>query len=101
MQIKLTITFFIIFILQKPIFGSSTFSKEEFSVIFFREPSIGGEYRYERLSIHGGYYVTNFEPGITTNFYKVGFRFGLIALGAKGESTELNPTPGISYSEFF
>lgn len=158
MSNKVTISSILIFIflIQKPIFGNSTFSKEEFSVNFFRAPSIGGEYRYERVSIHGGYYVTNFEPGITTKFYKVGvgywflptqlvssaeqpssfytylsygkginleyknkdtimyevgyrfmiwrgfsFRFGLIALSAKGESTELNPTPGISYSEFF
>ncbi|EMY71519.1 hypothetical protein [Leptospira vanthielii] len=158
MSSKVTISSILIFIflIQKPIFGNSTFSKEEFSVNFFRAPSIGGEYRYERVSIHGGYYVTNFEPGITTKFYKVGvgywffptqlvssaeqpssfytylsygkginleyknkdtimyevgyrfmiwrgfsFRFGLIALSAKGESTELNPTPGISYSEFF
>ncbi|MCZ8154690.1 MAG: hypothetical protein O9264_01115 [Leptospira sp.] len=143
--------------LQTPIFSSPSFSKEEYTINFFRAPSIGGEYRKDQFSIHGGYYVTNFEPDITTKFYKLGvgywffptklafsssdqpssfytylsygkginldyknkdtimyevgyrfmiweglsFRLGVIALGAEGESTKVNPTPGISYSIFF
>lgn len=48
------------------------FSKEEIGFNFFRAPSIGGEYRYEQFSIHAGYYPTNFESGVTTQFYKLG-----------------------------
>ncbi|TGM59741.1 hypothetical protein EHQ94_08710 [Leptospira meyeri] len=153
---KLLIILIFFFFIRSPIFGSSTFSKEEFAINLFRAPSIGGEYRKERFSIHGGYYVTNFDPGTTSKFYKIGlgywflpmtlgskteqpssfytyisygkginleyinkdtimyelgyrfmiwkgfsFRFGLILLAANGAPTELNPTPGISYSEFF
>ena len=98
----------------------------------------------------GGYYVTNFESGVTTQFVKTGltywflpvdkkeipssfyagasylrglnrdyedknalgveagfrwmiwkglnFRIGAIAIAAKGQSLQINPTPGISYS---
>ena len=52
-----------------------SFSKYEYSLNFFRNPSIGGEFRYEQVSIHAGYYVTNFEPNITTRFYKLGISY--------------------------
>ncbi|MCG6145579.1 hypothetical protein [Leptospira bandrabouensis] len=68
------IPFFFVLI-QDPVFGNSNFSKEEYSANFFRAPSVGGEYRKDQFSIHGGYYVTNFDPGITTEFYKVGFGY--------------------------
>lgn len=153
--LKITIVLFIFD--QGSIIAAPTFSKEEFAFNFFRAPSIGGEYRRDQFANHGGYYVTNFEPDITTKFYKVGvgywflptnlpfssseqpssfytylsygkginldyknkdtimyeigyrfmiwkglsFRLGVIALGAEGESTKINPTPGRSYSIFF
>ncbi len=55
-----------------PIWSEANFSKEELSLNGFRNPSIGLEYRKNQYSIHGGYYVTNFEEGVTTRFYKVG-----------------------------
>jgi hypothetical protein len=128
-------------------------SDHEISINGFRNPSVGAEYRYKNFSIHGGYYPTAFESGVTTKFAKagltywflpvgkkenpssfyttvayarglsqdykgknaligeVGFRWmvwkglnlrmGVAALGAKGESVKINPTPGISYSFFF
>lgn len=54
------------------LFAEANFSKEEISINGFRNPSIGVEYRKDQFSIHGGYYVTNFEPNITTRFYKFG-----------------------------
>jgi hypothetical protein len=56
------------------IWSQANFSKEELSFNGFRNPSIGLEYRKNQFSIHGGYYVTNFEENITTRFYKVGVR---------------------------
>lgn len=155
-NIRILITFCFLFLSTDSIFGNTKFSNEEFSLNFFRAPSIGGEYRKGQVSVHVGYYVTNFDPGITTEFYKLGmgywflpkdlgfdtnqpssfytylsygkgvnleyqkkdtmmyelgyrfvfwrgfsFRFGLIVLSAVGSPTEINPTPGISYSEFF
>ncbi|GBF42385.1 hypothetical protein LPTSP2_16720 [Leptospira ellinghausenii] len=155
-KIKILICLCLFFLFTDIILGNTRFSNEEFSINFFRAPSIGGEYRKGQYSVHGGYYVTNFDPGITTEFYKLGigywflpmdlgsdsnqpssfytylsygkgvnleyqkkytvmvelgyrfmigrgfsFRFGLIVLAAEGSPTELNPTPSISYSEFF
>ncbi|MCW7503000.1 hypothetical protein [Leptospira paudalimensis] len=155
-KIKILNYLCLFFLFADAILGNSKFSNEEFSVNLFRAPSIGGEYRKGQYSVHAGYYVTNFDPGITTEFYKIGigywflpkdlgldsnqpssfytylsygkgvnleyqrkdtimvelgyrfmiwrgfsFRFGLIVLSAEGSATELNPTPGISYSEFF
>lgn len=53
-------------------FAQRTFSKQEISINAFRNPSIGLEYRYRRVSIHAGYYITAFEKGITTKFIKTG-----------------------------
>ncbi len=131
-------------------FSQSKFSKQELSINGFRNPSVGLEYRYKHVSAHAGYYVTNFESGVTTQFIKTGltywflpvdkkeipssfyagasylrgltrdyedknalgveagfrwmiwkglnFRIGAIAIAAKGQSLQINPTPGISYS---
>jgi len=121
-----------------------------FSLNGFRNPSIGGEFRYKSVSFHAGYYPTNFTSNVTTEFIKTGvtywflpvsksknlssfyssisyakgqsleyknkdsyiseigfcwyfykgfnFRVGVAALAANGKKTEINPTPGISYS---
>lgn len=134
-------------------FGQGKFSTHEISVNAFRNPSIGAEYRYKHFSAHVGYYPTNFESNVTTEFIRtgltywflpvgkrenpssfytsisyargqsreyqgkgafmpeVGFRWmvykglnvriGVTGLAARGESFEVNPTPGISYSFFF
>jgi hypothetical protein len=131
-------------------FSQNQFSKQELSINGFRNPSIGLEYRYKHVSAHAGYYVTNFESGVTTQFIKTGltywflpvdkkeipssfyagasylrgltrdyednnalgveagfrwmiwkglnFRIGAIAIASKGQSLQINPAPGISYS---
>ncbi len=58
-----------------PVIGVSQddrFSGQELSVNGFRAPSIGLEYRAAVISLHIGYYITAFDPGITTKFAKVG-----------------------------
>lgn len=126
------------------------FPQNQISINGFRNPSIGVEYHRKQASVHGGYYVTNFESGVTTEFLKAGvtywflpwgkkevpsslyvgssylrgltrdykdqnavafeagarfvvwkglnFRFGVIALAAKGQDLKINPTPSLSYS---
>jgi hypothetical protein len=64
-------------------FSQSRFSKNEISVNFFRNPSIGLEYRNKNISIHGGYYITALESGITTKFIKVGLTGWFLPVGKK------------------
>jgi len=64
-------------------FAQSRFSKNEISVNGFRNPSIGLEYRYKNVSIHGGYYITALEPGVTTKFVKVGLTGWFLPVGKR------------------
>lgn len=64
-------------------FAQSKFSKHELSINGFRNPSIGLEYRYKHVSIHAGYYPTNFESGITTEFMKTGLTYWFLPVGKK------------------
>ena len=61
--------------------GQSRFSKHEFSINGFRNPSIGVEYRYYRVSVHAGYYTTAFNKGEYTNFYKAGVTYYYLPIG--------------------
>lgn len=65
------------------LFAQGKFSTHEFSINGFRNPSIGAEYRYKTLSIHAGYYPTNFESGITTEFLKSGLTYWFLPVGKK------------------
>lgn len=56
-------------------FAQSSFPKKQLSVNGFRNPSIGLEYQRSNVSIHAGYYVTNFESGVTTEFFKTGLTY--------------------------
>ena len=53
-------------------FAQSKFPKNQFSINGFRNPSIGLEYQRNQVSVHAGYYLTNFEKDVTTEFLKVG-----------------------------
>ena len=55
--------------------AQSGFSEHELSINAFRNPSIGLEYRFHEISVHAGYYVTNFEPNVTTQFFKTGLTY--------------------------
>jgi hypothetical protein len=64
-------------------FSQKQFSKNEFSVNGFRNPSIGLEYRHQNISVHAGYYVTAFEKGVTTKFLKSGATVWFLPVGKK------------------
>jgi hypothetical protein len=64
-------------------FSQNRFSKHEFSINGFRNPSIGLEYRYHQVSVHAGYYMTAFEKGVTTKFYKAGVTAWFLPIGKK------------------
>jgi hypothetical protein len=63
--------------------AQSKFSGKELSVNGFRNPSIGLEYRYQHLSLHGGYYVTNFTQNTTTQFVKAGVTYWFLPVDQK------------------
>ena len=63
--------------------AQTRFSKNEFSINGFRNPSIGLEYRYRQVSVHGGLYLTNFKSGETTRFLKTGLTFWFLPVGKK------------------
>lgn len=64
-------------------FSQSRFSKNEISINGFRNPSIGLEYRYKNVSVHGGYYITALESGVTTKFLKIGWTGWFLPVGKK------------------
>ena len=64
-------------------FSQSNFSKQELSINGFRNPSVGLEYRYKHVSAHAGYYVTNFESGVTTQFIKTGLTYWFLPVDKK------------------
>ena len=64
-------------------FAQSRFNSKELSVNGFRNPSIGLEYRVNHLSAHAGYYLTNFESGITTEFLKMGVTYWFLPVDQK------------------
>jgi hypothetical protein len=64
-------------------FSQSKFAKQELSVNGFRNPSLGLEYRYKKVSIHAGYYVTNFTSGVTTQFIKTGLAYWFLPVDNK------------------
>lgn len=57
------------------------FPKNQLSVNAFRNPSIGLEYQRNHVSVHAGYYVTNFESGVTTEFLKAGASYWFLPWG--------------------
>lgn len=57
------------------------FPKHTISVNAFRNPSIGLEYQHKPISVHAGYYPTNFESGVTTEFLKAGLTYWFLSVG--------------------
>jgi hypothetical protein len=64
-------------------FGQDKFPKNAVSINAFRNPSIGLEYQRKQVSIHGGYYPTNFESGVTTEFFKTGLSYWFLPVDKK------------------
>lgn len=64
-------------------FAQKRFSRNEISINGFRAPSIGLEFRHRAVSIHAGYYVTNFTPNTTTQFLKTGLTGYFLPVGRR------------------
>lgn len=73
----------LLLVITTPTFAQKTFPKHQLSINGFRNPSIGLEYQHRHLSVHGGYYVTNFTSGVTTEFLKTGLTYWFLPLGKK------------------
>lgn len=80
---KTTMLFLCLMFIAGSAFSQSRFSKHEISLNGFRNPSIGTEYRHRQVSIHAGYYPTNFQSGITTEFIKTGLTYWFLPVGKK------------------
>ena len=80
-------------------FSQSRFSKNEFSVNGFRNPSVGLEFRNRQISYHAGYYPTAFKAGETTNFLKVGITSWFLPVGKKANPSSFYA--GASYLRGF
>jgi hypothetical protein len=63
--------------------AQSRFPKNTLSLNAFRNPSIGLEYQRYNFSLHAGYYPTNFESGITTEFLKAGVSYWFLPFDSK------------------
>jgi hypothetical protein len=64
-------------------FAHAQLTKKEFSLNFFRNPSIGVEYRHKHISVHTGYYITNFESNRTWKFLKAGISYWFLPTDKK------------------
>lgn len=73
----------VLVLLSASAFSQKKFSKNEFSINGFRNPSIGLEYRYRHVSVHAGYYMTAFEKGVTIKFIKAGATAWFLPIGKK------------------
>lgn len=63
--------------------GQEVFPKNVLSINGFRNPSIGLEWQHRHVSLHAGYYVTNFESNVTTEFLKAGLTYWFLSFGQK------------------
>lgn len=70
-------------VLTSVAFAQDKFPKNTLSINAFRNPSIGLEYQRKQVSIHAGYYPTNFESGVTTEFLKAGITYWFLPVGKK------------------
>lgn len=73
----------LIFILFGKVNAQHNFQNNLLSVNAFRNPSIGLEYQKQILSVHAGYYPTNFESNVTTEFLKAGINIWFLSVDKK------------------
>lgn len=73
----------VLVLVSTAVFSQKQLSKNEFSINGFRSPSIGLEYRHKSISVHTGYYITAFEEGVTTKFFKAGATVWFLPVGKK------------------
>jgi len=87
--------FVLLVLISASAFSQSKFSKNELSINGFRNPSIGLEYRHQQISVHAGYYITAFEKGVTTKFFKAGVTAWFLPVGKKENPSSFYA--GVSY----
>ncbi|MCZ8216360.1 MAG: hypothetical protein O9262_08995 [Cyclobacteriaceae bacterium] len=92
---KKNLLIFSILLLSSMGFAQDKFHNNMVSVNAFRNPSIGLEYQRKQSSIHAGYYLTNFESGVTTEFWKTGVTYWFLPVGKKEISSSFYG--GLSY----
>lgn len=73
----------LLLVVSSTAFAQDNFPENTLSANAFRNPSIGLEYQREQISIHAGYYPTNFESGVTTEFFKAGLTYWFLAVDKK------------------
>jgi hypothetical protein len=73
----------LLLVVSSTAFAQVRFPKNTISINAFRNPSIGLEYQRKQISIHGGYYLSNFESGVTTRFFKTGVTYWFLPIGKK------------------
>jgi hypothetical protein len=96
MQINMKQVIIVLLVLvSTPAFSQKQLSKNEFSINGFRNPSIGAEYRHQNISVHAGYYITAFEPRVTTKFFKAGVTAWFLPVGKKQNPSSFYA--GVSY----
>ncbi len=62
-------------------YAQNRFAKNELSINGFRNPSVGAEFRMNKMSVHAGYYPTAFKAGENTSFFKAGATFWFLPVG--------------------
>lgn len=96
MQINVKQSLFLLLLLVSvTAFSQQKLSKNEISVNGFRSPSIGMEYRHRSVSVHAGYYITAFDKGETTRFFKAGISAWFLPVGHKENPSSFYA--GLSY----
>ncbi len=80
---KKIILFSVLIFSATSIFSQDRFSSRDISINGFRNPSIGLEFRHHHVSLHAGYYLTNFESGVTTSFFKTGLTYWFLPVDKK------------------
>lgn len=65
------------------------YPENQLSINGFRNPSIGLEYQRRQVSVHCGYYLTNFESGVTTQFVKAGATYWFLPWGKQAIPSSL------------
>ncbi len=67
--------------LATSVYAQNRFAKNELSINCFRNPSVGAEFRMNKMSVHAGYYPTAFKSGENTSFFKAGATFWFLPVG--------------------
>lgn len=82
-DMKLFFPGFLLLLTAAGAFAQDRFTGKDISLNGFRNPSIGAEFRYNHVSVHAGYYLTNFTSNTTTRFVKAGLTYWMFPVDKK------------------